>query len=83
MYTVVGYAEYRTSMGTIEEEAIKLIDAKTSSQAKKIAKQLFKEGKYSSIYISYSHRDSSCYLNPIIGHEPVGKNWVSFLDLEK
>ncbi len=76
LYTVAGYKEFENIYGMILEEQAKAVDAHNGEQAENIAKTMFDEGGYSSIYISYVHPSTSCYLNPVIGHEPAGDNWV-------
>lgn len=77
-YSVCAFEEYETVAG-MDEKPLQPIDAGTSDRAEKIAKEMTETGKYSTIYIHYSHRDSDCYWNPVVGFEPVGKDWITHL----
>lgn len=79
-YTVGAYKEYETQFGMIEQEQVKTEDAYDETQAEKIAKEIFNEGGYTAIYISYAHPTASCYYNPAAGHESTGKNWVKHFE---
>jgi hypothetical protein len=79
-YSVGAYKKYETVHGTVVEEQVKFVDAGSSSKAEKVAEELFKEGGYDSIYISFAHHDSSCYYNPAVGMESVGKDWIEHFE---
>ncbi len=79
-YAVGAYKEFENKYGMILEEQVKFVDASDEVQAEKVAKDLFNKGGYSSIYISYNHPESTCYYNPIVGHNPTGDNWVKYFE---
>ncbi|MBJ6361553.1 hypothetical protein ACFOQM_09670 [Paenibacillus sp. GCM10012307] len=80
-YSVCAFQEIETIAGP-DERPIRPIDAGTSEKAEKIARELYKEGEYSSIYIHYTHPSSDCYWNPGVGFEPVAKNWLRHFEDE-
>jgi hypothetical protein len=79
-YSICAFEEYETVGGIIEERPLKPIEKRTSNEAEKLVKKMAESGKYSTIYIHYNHKDSDCYYNPIVGFEPVGKDWISHFD---
>ncbi|USG68551.1 hypothetical protein NDK47_27590 (plasmid) [Brevibacillus ruminantium] len=78
-YTVTAF-EMIDTVGGLLENVAEQQSVTTSGQAEKLAKEWTETGKYSSIYISYRHRDSSCYWNPAVGFEVVGKDWLSHFE---
>jgi hypothetical protein len=79
-YSVCAFEEYETVSGMMEEKPLQPVNARTSDDAEKIARTLFEEGKYSSIYIQHTHRDSPSYWNPAVGFEIVGKDWITHFE---
>jgi hypothetical protein len=79
-YTVCAFKMIDTAGGLIEDMAPAIQQTvRTSTAAEKLAEQWTNEEQYSSIYIHYNHKDSDCYYNPVVGFEPVGKDWITHL----
>lgn len=71
------------TLGGPLEEPVKPVPAGTTDQAIEIARKLYQTGKYSSIYIEYSHTDSSCFYNPVGGFDVTGQDWIGQFEFEK
>lgn len=78
-YSVCAFKEYETVGGMIEEEPMMPIDFRTTDEAEAKALEMAKTDKYSSIYIGWSNGDNAGYWNPVVGFEPVGKDWITHL----
>jgi hypothetical protein len=77
-YTVTAFKMIDTAAGMIEDMSPAAQETVgTQDKAQEIAISMAKSEKYSSVYVHYVHRDSDCYLNPVVGFEPTGKDWVS------